>query len=103
NLSGADQDTGCIADLRLRQNSQKALVSEVCNGRRRVGMAQHALWSKNDQRLAPVAQRLAAQQVKILHCSRRLADLKIIAGRELQEPLRPGARMFRSLAFMAVG
>ena len=48
-------------------------------------------------------QGLAAQQMKILHSSRRLANLEIIPGRELQETFRTGARMFRSLAFVAVG
>ena len=87
----------------VRQHGQKALVGEVFDRRRRVGMAQHALRSEHDQRLAPVAQRLAAQQVKILRRIRRLADLEIVAGRELQKALDAGARVLRSLAFVAVG
>ena len=60
------------------------------------------LFGEDDEWLAPVAQRLAAQQMKILHRIRGLANLEIIAGRSCKT-FRPGARMFRSLAFVAVG
>src|ERR1700722_6139224 len=66
-------------------------------------MAKHALGSEDDQRLAPVAQGLAAQQMEILCGVRRLRDLDVVLGSELKEALDAGAGMFRSLAFVAVG
>src|SRR5204862_5826740 len=55
------------------------------------------------QRLAPSAAHLAAQHVEILRRSRRLADLHIVLGGELHEPLHARAGMLRSLAFIAMG
>ena len=65
-------------------------------------MAQHALRGEDDQRLAPVAQGLAAQQMKILRGVGRLRDLDIVFRGELEEALDAGAGVFRSLAFVAV-
>src|ERR1700693_1572071 len=65
-------------------------------------MAQHALRSDHDQRLAPVAQRLAPEQMKILRGVRRLRDLNIVFRSELNEALNACAGVFRSLAFVAV-
>ena len=66
-------------------------------------MAQHAFRREDYQRLAPVAQGLAAEQMKILRGIRRLRDLNIVFRGELQEALDAGAGVFRSLAFVAVG
>ena len=71
-------------------------------GRKRVGMAQHALGREDDERLAPGAQRLAAQQVEILRGGRGLADLDVVARGELQVALDAGAGVLRALAFVAV-
>ena len=65
-------------------------------------MAQHALRREDDQRLAPVAQRLPAQQMEILRRVRRLADLEIVARRELQKAFDAGAGVLRPLAFVAM-
>ncbi len=46
--------------------------------------------------------RLTAQQVKILRRIRRLADLEIVARRELQKPFDARARVFGTLALVAV-
>ncbi len=91
-----------VADLRIRQHGQKALVGEVFNRRRRIRMTEHALRGEYDQRFAPVAQRLAPQQVKILHCIRRLADLKIVPRRELQEAFDASAGVLRPLPFVTM-
>ena len=48
------------------------------------------------------AQCLAAQQMKILRCIRRLANLKIISRRQLQKTLDACAGMLRALAFVTV-
>ena len=50
-----------------------------------------------------MAQRLTAQQMKILCGVRGLRNLDIVLRSELQEPLDAGAGVFRSLAFVAVG
>src|ERR1700731_5317215 len=65
-------------------------------------MPQHALRSKYHQWLAPAAQRLPAQQLKILRGVRRLADLNVVLGGELQIAFDASARMLRTLALVAV-
>src|SRR5271167_3126133 len=65
-------------------------------------MAQHALRSEYDQRLPPVAQGLASQQVEILCGVRRLRDLDVMFRSELNEALDAGAGVLRSLPFVAV-
>ena len=77
-------------------------LGEVFDGRCGVGMAQHAFRGEDYQRLAPVAQGLAAQKVKILRCVRRLRDLDVVFCGELEEALDAGAGVFWSLAFVAV-
>ena len=102
-FSGADQDAVGFSDFGVGDDVEEILVREVFDRRTRVGMAQHALRSEDDQRLAPVAQGLAAQEMEILRGVRRLRDLDIVLGRELDEALDAGAGMFRALAFVAVG
>src|SRR5271170_2589436 len=102
-LSGADQNAVGFADFGVGDDVQEILVSEICKGRTGVGMAQHALGSEYDQRLAPVAQGLAAQQVKILRGVTRLRDLDIVFRGELDESFDSRAGVFRSLALVAVG
>src|SRR6202166_5369904 len=65
-------------------------------------MAQHTFRRKNDQRFTPVAQGLAAEQMKVLSGVGRLRDLDVVFGGELDEALDAGAGVFRSLAFVAV-
>src|SRR5207249_1127513 len=45
---------------------------------------------------------LSPQQMKILRGGRRITDLQIIFGAELQKALQPRARVFWSLAFVRV-
>src|SRR5438309_729400 len=65
-------------------------------------MPQQAFRRHDDQRFAPGSQGLAAQQMKVLGWRRRISDLDVIAGSELQEALEPGARMFRPLSFQSM-
>ena len=67
-----------------------------------VGMAQHAFRREADQRLAPLAQSLTAQQVEVLRGRRRLADLHVIACAQLQIAFYAGAGVLRPLALIAV-
>ena len=48
------------------------------------------------------AQRLPPQQVKVLRGGRRLADLNVVLGGELQKPLDARAGVLRPLPFVAV-
>src|SRR6516162_2825580 len=66
-------------------------------------MAKHALRCKNDERHAPLAHGLTAQQVKILACSGRLYDLHVVAGAELEVALDAGAGVLGPLAFVSMG
>ena len=66
-------------------------------------MAQHAFWGEDDQRFAPVAESLTAEQMEILSGVRGLRDLDVVFCGELQEALNAGAGVFWSLAFVAVG
>src|SRR5258708_34245695 len=67
-----------------------------------VGMTQHALGSKDDQRLAPAAQRLTPQHMKILGGGGRLTDLDVLFGGGLEITLDASAGVFRTLAFVSV-
>ena len=65
-------------------------------------MAQHALGREDDERLAPFAQGLAAEQVEVLRGGGGLADLHVVAGGEVQVALDARAGVLGSLAFVAV-
>src|SRR5258708_15070067 len=65
-------------------------------------MSQHALGGKDHQRFPPRTKRLPPEEMKILGCARRLADLEIVEGRELKKALDAGAGMLRTLPLVAV-
>jgi hypothetical protein len=77
-------------------------MRKVLNRRSSIRMPQHALGSKDDQRLAPLPQRLPPQQMKILRRIRRLANLKIVSCRELQKTFDASTGMLRSLSFVSM-
>src|ERR1700730_13934369 len=66
-------------------------------------MAQHALRGEDYKGFAPVAQGLAAQQMEILRRIRGLANLEIVASRELQKTFDARAGVYRTLAFVTMG
>src|ERR1700737_2728682 len=66
-------------------------------------MAQHALRGEDYKGFAPVAQGRAAQQMEILRRIRGLANLEIVASRELQKTFDARAGVFRTLAFVTMG
>ena len=102
-FSGTDQDAVGFSDFGVGDDVQEILVREVFDGRTGVGVAQHALRSEDYERLAPVAQGLAAQEMEILRGIAGLRDLDVVLGGELNEALDAGAGMFWALAFVAVG
>src|SRR6185312_2339856 len=55
-----------------------------------------------DQWLAPRAHGLSPQQMEILRCRRRLANLHVVARGKLKIPLDASARVLRPLAFIPV-
>src|SRR5260370_8542399 len=65
-------------------------------------MSQHTFRSEDDERLAPGATNLAAQQVKILRGGGRLADLHVFFAGELHKTFDARARMLRALSLVAV-
>ena len=101
-LAGAKQHALRVEGALVRNDGQEAWPLQLRKRRRRLGMTQHALRSKADERLAPLAQRLAAKQVEVLPRGRRLAHLHVVACAELQIALDAGAGVFRTLAFVAV-
>ena len=101
-FAGADEDAVGFSDFGVGDDVQEILVREVGDRRGGVGMAQHALRGEDDQRLAPMAQGLAAQQVEILRGVGGLRDLDVVFRGELEVALDAGAGVFRALAFVAV-
>ena len=65
-------------------------------------MPQQAFRSHDDQRLAPGAQSLAPEAMKVLRGRRRINHLDVVLGCEMQETLESSAGMFRALPFVAV-
>ena len=78
-----------FGEIRLRRDS--LLVSE------------QALWCHDNERFAVFAVHLPAQDVKILSGRGEIADLHVFLSAKLEEAFEPRARVFGSLAFVAVG
>ena len=92
-----------IGPLRIVDDLLEMPRRELVDARGRGGIAEKALGRHHDQRLAETSPHLAPQCVKILGGSREVAHLPVALGAELQEPLETGGRVFRPLAFIAVG
>ena len=65
-------------------------------------MAEHALRGEDDERLAPGAQSLTAQEMEVLRGVGGLGDDHVVAGGELEEALHAGAGVLGALAVVAV-
>ena len=98
-FAAGDQDVLGVGHVPIGNDLQKVRLRKVIESRAGIGMAQHALWSEDDQRLAPRTAGLATQHVKILRGAARLANLNIVFSGELQKAFDAGAGMFRALAF----
>src|SRR5262249_39011873 len=81
----------------------KRTVRELAYWRGSVREAQQTFGRHHDQRLEHTLHGLPSEQVKILRRRRRVRDLYVSSGRELQEPLQPRARMLGSHTFVTVG
>ena len=102
NLSAGDEDALRVGNFASGTSVRNRGALEFFDGGSGVRMAQHALWSENDQRLAPAAASLPSEQVEILRGVGGLADLDIVFASELHEALDARAGMFRPLAFVAM-
>src|SRR5260370_20368310 len=101
-FSSAEENPMGVGDFAIRTHPQEVAAGKLLNRRCRVGMTQHAFRSKHHQRFPPRTKRLPPEEMKILGGTRRLANLEIVEGRELQETLDAGAGMLRALTFVAV-
>ena len=103
NLAAGDEDTLRVADFAIGNECEKSWAGELFKSGRRIGMAEHAFGREDDERFAPKAASLAAQQMKILRGGGRLADVHIAFGSQLHETLDARAGMLGALALVAVG
>ena len=101
-FSRAHQHARRRAVSRIRNHALKTPRRQIAQRRRRRRIPQHALRRENDQRFPPRLQRLPPQQMKILRRGGRLADLNVVARRQLQKSLDARARMLRPLPFVPV-
>src|SRR5262249_19710670 len=103
-LSGAEQNSSGIRNRRVdHYRSEPRNVTEIRQRTDCLRMPQHALWSKNNERLAPFPHRLTPQQMEVLRRGRRLRHLHVVASGKLKISLNSSARVFRTLAFVSMG
>ena len=96
NLARAHQHAVDVGPLRGRSSGMTRWnrpVGTVVQRRDGSRVPQQALGGHHDQRLAPAAQHLPPQAVKILRRRRGIDDLDIVVGRQLQKPFQPGDGM----------
>src|SRR5690242_12087049 len=87
---------------RVWQDALKCSLRAVFQRRDCFGMSQQTFGGHHDERLAPGADGLTPQAMKILSGSRWINDLHIIFGAEMQKAFKTGARVFGPLAFEAM-
>ncbi len=102
-LSGAKEHTSRGTIAPVGNDGPESASGQLGERRRRGGTSQHALGSHDHQRLAPrLRSACRAQHMKILRGRGWLADLDVIARRELQVPFDARARMLRPLPFVSM-
>src|SRR2546425_4863917 len=92
-----------IGDRRIVDQRLEAARGEVPERRDGELVPEQALRAHDDQGLTELAVHLAAQRVEELRRSGEVADLQVAVRAQLEETLEPGARMLRSLPFVAMG
>src|SRR5213594_709725 len=65
-------------------------------------MTVRAFGAHEDEGLAEVAVHLTAESMEVLRRRGQVADLHVVLGAELEEPLQPRARVLRPLPLVAV-
>src|SRR5579883_3552239 len=108
-LSGANDDSSDLRRIRagVVYDLAECAAGKLIQHGHSLGMPQHALGRKNDQRLADAAPVMTAvhlppQHVKVLRRSAEIHNLDVIVGAQLQEALNTRAGMLRTLSFVAV-
>ena len=79
-LPGAKEKTMRSLGLVVRDDVEETVAGEVLEGRRGIGVAEHALGGEDDKGLAPFAQGLAAQEMEVLRGVGGLDDLDVVLG-----------------------
>ena len=103
-LPGGDQDPpGPGRHPVVLEHRPELPARQFVDRRGRRGVSQHALGREHHERLAPLPEGLAPQQVEVLRRGRGLGDLEVVLGGQLEEPLDARARVFGPLALVAVG
>src|SRR5260221_613942 len=101
-FSAGDENVLGVGDVAVRDYRQKVRLGEIRDRRASIRMAQHAFRRENNKRFAPRPPRLTAQHMEILRGVRRLADLDVVLGGELQKTFEASAGVFRPLAFKSM-
>ena len=107
-LAGADQHpphvSGPADRVRVWNDHSEAALGQLLRRRRDQRMAEQALRREHDerQRIDDEQRGLTAQQMEILGGGRAVGDPHVQIGRELEEPLGPGAGVIRPLPFVRV-
>src|SRR5438067_7931177 len=83
-------------------DKSKLTTGKTIQLRKRTLVAQQAFRRHDNQRLAKVTVHLPPQHMKVLTSVSGVADLQIVLGAELQEPLQAGAGMLGALPFISV-
>src|SRR6266478_2575691 len=97
-----DEDALGVLHFAVGNDGKEAWLRELIEARGSIWVAQHAFGSEDDERLAPRAANLPAQEVKILRGSGGLANLHVFFARQLHEALDARAGMLRPLPLVAV-
>src|SRR5215216_4462976 len=87
----------------VSDDGPKPAARQLFNRGSGFGKAEQALGRYQNERLAYVLPRLAAQHMKILSGGRAVDHLHVLLRAELQEPLDARARMLGPLPFIPVG
>ncbi len=75
---------------------------ELRKRRHRPRAAEQTFGGHDDERLSKRLPHLTTQQMEVLSRRRRIADLHVVPGAQLQEPLEPGAGVIGPLSFQCV-
>ena len=104
-LAAAQHNTGDrrgIGDQRIVQHQVEPPGDQLVHATDGFRVPQQALGRQDDQRFAEVPLHLPAKHVEHLGRGGGVDHLHVVVGAQLQEPLRPGGRVLRTLAFIAV-
>ena len=97
-FAGADKKAARVGDVVVGKDVEEVAARKVGDGRERIGVAEHRLRCEDDERLAPLAQRLTAEQMEVLRGVGGLGDLDVVLRGELEVAFHACAGVFGPLA-----